>query len=670
MEDLRVSLEEIRPAVERVVKLARAIFDGYHVDIVWRETDKLARLVHFENDQDHRLPSQHVMATRQPIWISDFATDPFALESAFVAGEPGVKCLIAVPICSGDLVLGALGAVDKKVRPRDEVMLRRFADLATLLADAFASVRLAREQAETAARLRAALDATARSEMRLAMATRLAGVRAWELDYEKRQAIEDGAVVAEGEAFDELLVRLWDGVHPSDYEAMAGSWYAHLTEGGGPFHGVYRSRRHQGEYRWVESTAEAIRSPDGRPLRAVGAVRDIDAETRNRAELIEARDAAEAADTAKSAFLATISHEIRTPLNGVLGMAQAMQRDELSPDQRERLHIVQQSGETLLAIVNDVLDLSKIGAGKLALEEVEFDLAAAITTAHATFAPAAAEKGLAFDLEVASSARGVYRGDPVRVRQVLYNLISNAVKFTEAGEVWVRVSRIGEHLALEVSDTGVGIPLERQKALFQPFVQADASTTRKYGGSGLGLSISRELTAMMGGGITLTSAPGRGSTFIAHLRLPYVRPVSGEGAAVVVEAHAEADEDLPPLRVLAAEDNPVNQVVLRTLLEQVGVSPVIVENGRLAVDAWAGGGWDLILMDAQMPVMDGVEATATIRATEAAEGRARTPIIALTANAMPHQVAAYLDCGMDAAVAKPLEVARLFAVMRDVLDAN
>ncbi|MEW5683637.1 MAG: ATP-binding protein [Pseudomonadota bacterium] len=665
MEDLRVSLEEIRPAAERVVKLARAVFNGYHADIVWRETDKLARLVHFDNDQDQRLPSHRVMATREPIWISDFATDPVALENGFVAGEPDVKCFMAVPICIGDTVLGALGAVDKKVRPRDEVMLRRFSDLATLLSDAFASVRLARDQAETAERLRTALEATARSEKRLAMATRLAGVRAWELDYEKRRAIEDGAVMAENEAFDEILVRLWDNVHPDDYDAMASSWFKHLTEGGAPFHGVYRSRRHQGDYRWVESTAEAIRGDDGRPLRAVGAVRDIDAETRNKAELIEARDAAEAADSAKSAFLATISHEIRTPLNGVLGMAQAMQRDELSPEQRERLNIVQQSGETLLAIVNDVLDLSKIGAGKLALEQVEFDLAAAITTAHATFAPAAAEKGLTFDLEVTSSARGVYRGDPVRVRQVLYNLISNAVKFTEAGEVWVRVSRVGEHLALEVSDTGVGIPLERQKALFQPFVQADASTTRKYGGSGLGLSISRELTAMMGGGITVTSAPGLGSTFIAHLRLPYVRPAE-EGVATIVDA--SQDEELPPLRVLAAEDNPVNQVVLRTLLEQVGVSPVIVENGRLAVEAWAGGAWDLILMDAQMPVMDGIEATAAIRAVEAAEGRSRTPIIALTANAMPHQVATYLEGGMDAAVAKPLEFARLFAVMREVLD--
>ncbi|MGH6971141.1 MAG: sensor histidine kinase, partial [Caulobacteraceae bacterium] len=242
-----------------------------------------------------------------------------------------------------------------------------------------------------------------------------------------------------------------------------------------------------------------------------------------RAEAQDRGLAAEAANEAKSAFLATMSYEIRTPLNGVLGMTQAMALDDLSCVQRERLEVIRQSGEALLAILNDVLDLSKIEAGRFELEEMEFDLGELMRGAHSAFTALANKKGLSFDLTVEASARGVYLGDPTRVRQVLYNLISNALKFTDEGEVRVTAARLGEGLALTVSDTGVGIAPERLEALFDKFTQADASTTRRFGGTGLGLAICRELAHLMGGEIEVTSALGAGARFVVALPLAKVR---------------------------------------------------------------------------------------------------------------------------------------------------
>jgi signal transduction histidine kinase/ActR/RegA family two-component response regulator len=374
--------------------------------------------------------------------------------------------------------------------------------------------------------------------------------------------------------------------------------------------------------------------------------------------------AAESANAAKSTFLATMSHEIRTPLNGVLGMAQAMAADELSEIQRERLSVVHQSGEALLAILNDVLDLSKIEAGKLELETLEFDLSDVARGAHSAFTALANKKGLSFALDV-EQARGRYLGDPTRLRQILYNLISNALKFTEQGEIRVTAVRMGEILEIAVRDTGVGISQEGLCKLFTKFDQLDSSTTRRFGGTGLGLSICRELAELMQGEIIVESELGRGSRFV--VRLPLVHVGQERATARVEEARAE----LPPmaLRVLAAEDNAVNQLVLKTLLHQLGVEPVVVGNGVQAVEAWNAGDWDVILMDIQMPVLDGLGATAQIRACERETGRRRTPIVALTANVMSHQVEQYRACGMDGFVSKPIEVADLFAALSRAIAA-
>jgi two-component system, sensor histidine kinase len=380
-------------------------------------------------------------------------------------------------------------------------------------------------------------------------------------------------------------------------------------------------------------------------------------------DLMEARDAANAANIAKSQFLANMSHEIRTPLNGVLAMAEVMDRSELSGVQRERLAVVRQSGEQLLAVLNDVLDLSKIEAGKLELVDQDFDLERVAGSVLDGFSALAAEKGLAFDIEVEPGARGAWRGDSDRLRQIVANLVSNAVKFTARGAVSVRFEAADAGgLRLSVTDTGIGIAGDKILTLFEKFTQADSSTTRQYGGTGLGLAICRELAQLMGGQVSVLSEEGKGSTFIVEL--PFAR---GSSDAAVEAPAPTQDVQAGSVRVLAAEDNMVNQKVLKAIVEPMDVELTLVGDGLAAVEAWRTGAFDVILMDIQMPVMDGIAAAKAIRAIEKAERRPRTPILALTANALVHQVEEYFAAGMDGHVAKPIEISKLYDAMSRVL---
>jgi CheY-like chemotaxis protein len=376
--------------------------------------------------------------------------------------------------------------------------------------------------------------------------------------------------------------------------------------------------------------------------------------------LRQARDAALAATRAKSTFLATMSHEIRTPMTGILGIAGLLVDTPLTDYQRRLLQSLQQSGESLLTIINDVLDFSKIEAGKLTLERAIFDPRLVVEDTLRLLSVTARNKRLTLSGGVAPEVPAHLSGDPGRLRQILLNLVGNAIKFTERGTVTVAVTIEASTdeavvLRVAVTDTGVGLSAEQQARLFQSFSQADDSTTRRFGGTGLGLAISRQLVEMMGGGIGVTSEPGRGSTFWFTARL--ARTSEAEIAAAGAGAGANDDlEPSRPLSVLLAEDTPVNQLVASRILKKLGHHVEIAGNGAEAVAAVARGRFDVVLMDCQMPEVDGYEATTRIRA---AERTGRLPIVALTASATVEDRERCLAAGMDDFVSKPVKVAEL-----------
>jgi signal transduction histidine kinase/ActR/RegA family two-component response regulator len=374
---------------------------------------------------------------------------------------------------------------------------------------------------------------------------------------------------------------------------------------------------------------------------------------------------AQAANRAKTEFLATMSHELRTPLNGVLGMAQAMAGGALDPTQAGQLAAIQASGQTLVGIINDILEISKIEAGHLDIVPAAFDLGRFADDKRDLYRGLAAEKGLDFHLEIERDARGWCHGDEVRLRQVFGNVLSNALKFTDSGSISVHIGRDGDLLTFTVTDTGVGIPAPLAPRLFEKFVQVDASSTRRFGGAGLGLAICREILLRMGGDIDFTSALGQGSRFT--FRVPFEpMPAPAEGADHEVLDRPGADRRL---QVLVVDDNATNRQVLQALLAQFDIATAAAETGAAALVAWEASAWDVILMDIHMPVMDGLTATAEIRARERASGRARTPIIAVTASVLSHETDAYFLAGMDDFVPKPIELKRLIGALDGCLDA-
>jgi PAS domain S-box-containing protein len=645
-----------------------------------------------------------------------------------------------------------------------------------------------------------ALDESKRSAERLNLAARLADVHVWEMDFRRRELFKFGAedtFFQVPNTYEALAEDIYRNIHPDDYERAKEAWAAHEADPSVPYKVEYRIRRSDAVEIWAASTSDVIIDDKGRPSRVVGALQNITQRRLAENAIARALVDAEAANKAKSEFLANMSHEIRTPMNGVMGMNALLLRTNLTPEQRKYAEAVRVSADCLLGIINDILDISKLEAGKVELEAIDFTLSAVVEDVAELLSPRAAEKGLEVAVFLDDGASRGFRGDPSRLRQVVLNLLSNAIKFTDSGFVAVEVrSEVGRDgmtaLRLEVHDTGVGVPADAKSRLFQKFQQADGSITRKFGGTGLGLSISRQLVELMGGAIGVDDRAGGGSVFWVELALPeaqtevgvrrrprqslegrkilvvddieinrsiFVRQLEAEGAAMaeaadgpsalaaivtadamgapfdlvlldhmmpgmggdavtqkirangslkqprivmassigapapsertrqagsdafltkpvrhqalvdcLAELMAATETDAPgakaPVeteaapqaaggRVLLAEDNEINAMLAVTILEEAGYSVEAVVNGAEAVEAAGRGGFDLILMDVQMPVMDGLEAARRIRALGGAA--AQTPIVALTANAMRSDQDACLAAGMDDFVSKPLD---------------
>jgi PAS domain S-box-containing protein len=430
---------------------------------------------------------------------------------------------------------------------------------------------------------------------------------------------------------------------------------------------TWRMRRADGSEVWVRPYSQFVWS-DGRRL-ALSAMVDVSERHRAEQALIEnaqalerARDEADAANRAKSAFLANMSHEIRTPLNGVVGMADVLARTALAPGQAEMVEVIRASGATLESLLSDVLDLARIESGHQEMQSEPFRLGVAIRDVAALSTLRARDKGVSLVLDLSARAETVVLGDITRLKQILTNLLSNAVKFTEAGEVKLTVGGPDGkgRFQFTVTDTGVGFDPAETERVFGRFQQADGSISRRFGGTGLGLAISRELAERMGGTLEADSRPGEGSTFTLTLALP-----PGEMAQAVPVQDVGLER---PVRVLLADDHPINRKVVELMLEQSGAQLVSVGDGQQALAALEAQAFDIVLMDMQMPVMDGLAATRAVREREARLALARVPVVMLTANGMPEHVEAGIAAGADGHLTKPITAEALFEALGRALE--
>jgi len=497
------------------------------------------------------------------------------------------------------------------------------------------------------ARVQALMDEFRMNAWRQELALSAAEAGAFEIDHRARTfwASETfSRLVGRRMTYGEVAQPVWGFVHVEDRELVRDT-NTRWMEGAENVSMEFRIHMTDGAERWVRVFYRL-----DRPTRkGVGLILDIDARKRQELALVEAQRAAEAGAEAKARFLANMSHEIRTPMNGVIGVLHLLKNEPVSADGRRLLDEALSCGAMLSTLLDDVIDFERIEAGRLDLSEEAVEAGDLVRSVVRLLEPQARQKGLTLTLEGAETLGWVWT-DPVRLRQCLFNLIGNAVKFTLSGGVTVRCDQPApDRLAFAVSDTGVGIRQDDQDRLFERFHQADASTTRRFGGSGLGLAITRLLAEMMGGAVDFRSVHGQGSTF----RLE----IAAQAAEARVETADVAGPVLDGLRVLVVEDNPTNRTIAVRLLESLGATAHTAVDGASGVEAAALSGFDLILMDIQMPGIDGLEAARRIRALHGPS--ARTPILALTANVLSHQRETYLAAGMDGVVGKPISPAAL-----------
>ncbi len=533
-------------------------------------------------------------------------------------------------------------------------------------------ISASRTASHTFKRLLAALSQGQAARERLEFAIESAGDGYFEIDF-ATMTYRPNPKLALSLGFDPTnkdMATLRDRVHPEDApEAFSKLEQCVRGERAGWDQDV-RVRVASGGYRWMHLRARVIGEKSSRDL--VATVVDLSIRKALEADLRAAKEAAEASSRAKGEFLANMSHEIRTPLNGVLGMAQALANEVREPAQREKIDVILDSGRSLTQLLNDVLDLSKVEAGKLEISATPGDLLNTIARTQELFQSLAEDKGLALQLRADPDLPQRLTFDPVRVRQCVSNLLSNAIKFTETGRIEIAVSsRAGINgdivIAVEVSDTGIGMGPEAQAKLFAAFTQADGATTRKFGGTGLGLAISRQLARLMGGDLIVRSEEGRGSTFVltfcAHAVASTLDPPPG--AREMTSASDWASGSLSGKRILITDDNAINRQVIKLFLARLGLDIVEAANGKEALDCLGVQPFDLVLLDVHMPVMDGREAIQRIRAS--GESWNAVPVIALTADAMNGDREKYLALGMTDYVSKPVDqnglIAKIYAVL-------
>ena len=648
------SLEEAAPEILRTVcetlgwQLGALWAVEPHADLlrcveIWHGSS--ARTAEFEAATRQRTFSPgigmpgRVWVTAQPAWIPDVTADVNFPRLA-IAAKDGLRASLGFPIIVGRLCVGVMEFFSSEIRQPDAALLDLLGALGSQIGQFVERKRAEQE-----------LDRYFTLSLDMLCIANYAGyfIRlnpAWER--------------ALGYSLADLTASPFiDFVHPEDRVATLAEMQKILKgEDAISFENRYRAK--DGSYRWMLWNA----TPFAQEQLIYAAARDITERKQAEANIVRLSAEAETANRAKSDFLARMSHEIRTPLNVVIGMGDVLERTALNREQRQYVRVFQKAGSNLLTLINDLLDLSKAESGRMTLEEIDFELGAVTDSVIEIMSLRAQQKGIELSAEISTSLPTKLRGDPDRLRQVLINLVGNAIKFTGNGRVVLRAeadpdSPVPGALLFSVSDTGIGIPLDKLDSIFEAFAQADASTTRKYGGTGLGLAISRRLVNLMGGRIWAESEPGQGAVFYFTARF-------GVGATLIPQAEspdasqrAVAAGAFRGLRVLVAEDSEENRYLVAEYLKDLGIHLEFAEDGQIAVDKFCSGTYNLVLMDLQMPVMDGYEATRRIRGWEEENHRQPTPIVALTASALSADLEQALQAGCTAYVRKPVRLLTL-----------